>query len=358
MGDLHRIYCFANAVLHPSDFTLSTITMLPEAGSMISTNVDELLAGLQVAEADLSSITRIYNLVNAKNAVMDGDLAAPAFSDPGISLAMKNVSFSYPGSESTRDVITDISFSITAGQLVVIVGANGSGKSTLLKLLTRLYDRTSGELLINGQDIRKYKLSDLYEATAVLTQDHHVYPLPLTENIGLGNPAQVSNEELVRISAEKGGADAFIKTCSEGLSTQLAPLSFSSTEDTPLANKFKEFKENREISGGERQRLVAARTFMRLTSEKIKLIVADEPSSNLDPQGELELFENLRKEQNGRTMIFVTHRFGPLVKHADLILCMKDGRLAEQGNHSELIKTGGDYRKMYEIQAEAFSSAN
>ncbi|KAJ7490987.1 P-loop containing nucleoside triphosphate hydrolase protein [Mycena latifolia] len=350
---------------------MSAIATLPHAGDMISSDFDILSRQIQLAEMKLSSITRIYSLVNVKNTVVDGDLGAPDFSKPGISLAMKNVAFSYPESESTQGALTDISFSIAAGQLVVIVGANGSGKSTLLKLLTRLYDRTSGGVLVDGKDIRSYKLADLHSATAVLTQDHHIYPLSLGENIGLGNPEQVENNKLILGAAEKGGAGAFIKRFAEGLSTVLAPKvvqhespEFDWTEDTPLSKKYNEgrrIQKEISVSGGEKQRVVASRTFMRLTSAAIKLVVADEPSSNLDPLGEMELFQNLRDEQKGRTMIFVTHRFGWLVKHADLILCMKDGRLVEQGTHTELmaVKSAGggygEYRKLYNIQAQAFA---
>ncbi|KAJ7932751.1 P-loop containing nucleoside triphosphate hydrolase protein [Mycena leptocephala] len=121
------------------------------------------------------------------------------------------------------------------------------------------------------------------------------------------------------------------------------------------------FEKGHEISGGERQRVAASRTFMRLTSGTVKLIIADEPSSNLDPQGEWELFKNLMDERQGKTVVFVTHRFGHLTKQADLILCMKNGRLVEQGTHDELMALEGDhgergeYFKLYEIQARAFT---
>ncbi|KAE9403125.1 P-loop containing nucleoside triphosphate hydrolase protein [Gymnopus androsaceus JB14] len=110
------------------------------------------------------------------------------------------------------------------------------------------------------------------------------------------------------------------------------------------------------ISGGERQRLVASRTFMRFHSDQIKFVAVDEPSSALDPEGELELFNNLREARTNKTMIFVTHRFGHLTKYADKILCMKEGKVEEFGTHVELMAKEGEYCKMYNIQAKAFET--
>ncbi|KAG6844893.1 hypothetical protein H0H93_016324 [Arthromyces matolae] len=110
------------------------------------------------------------------------------------------------------------------------------------------------------------------------------------------------------------------------------------------------------VSGGEKQRLVASRTFMRLQDPGIKFVAVDEPSSALDPRGELELFNRLRAEQDGKTMIFVTHRFGHLTKFADLIICMKDGAVVESGSHKDLLALNGEYAALYNIQAQAFSS--
>ncbi|KAL0057220.1 hypothetical protein AAF712_016150, partial [Marasmius tenuissimus] len=105
---------------------------------------------------------------------------------------------------------------------------------------------------------------------------------------------------------------------------------------------------------GERQRLVASRTFMRFNSNKVKFVAADEPTAALDPEGELELFTRLREERKGKTMLFITHRFGPLVKHADRIICMKEGKIVEFGDHGTLMELKGEYFKMYSIQARAF----
>jgi ABC-type multidrug transport system fused ATPase/permease subunit len=256
--------------------------------------------------------------------------------------------------------LTGVSFSIKAGQLVVIVGPNGSGKSTIVKILNRLYNPTSGEVLVDGQPMSSYRISDLRQATADLTQDHTLYPLSIRENIGLGHPPCVSDIDMITQSAKLGGAFDLISKYEEGFDTTLHPVQTAYLGHLNGANGLKDIFDKLEkqvdVSGGEMQRLVASRTFMRLQSNKITCVTVDEPSSALDPQGELELFQRLRDARAGKTMIFVTHRFGHLTKHADLIICMKGGTVAELGTHEELMLKNGDYAELYNIQASAFLS--
>jgi len=165
---------------------------------------------------------------------------------------------------------------------------------------------------------------------------------------------------MVERAAQQGGASEFIKKLVNGLETQLNPptmnFSFNLTEyeDHPLQKELAELKREIDISGGERQRVVAARSFMRFKSDKIKFVAVDEPSSALDAEGELRLFEELIKVRSGKTMIFVTHRFGHLTKYADKIICMKDGGIVEMGTHTELMQIKGEYAKLHNIQASAF----
>jgi len=123
----------------------------------------------------------------------------------------------------------------------------------------------------------------------------------------------------------------------------------------PLYKEMKKLFKKIEVSGGERQRAAAARSFMRFKSGKVKFVVVDEPSSALDAEGELRLFERLIAAREGKTMVFVTHRFGHLTKHADQIICMKEGMVAETGTHEQLIELRGEYAKLYNIQANAFA---
>jgi ABC-type multidrug transport system fused ATPase/permease subunit len=279
------------------------------------------------------------------------------------SLCCRNASFSYPGAQSSdTKVLRDINLAIAPGQLVVLVGVNGSGKSTLLNLLMRLYDVSEGQLLINSLPIKEYTRASLQQATALLGQEHNIFPLSLYENIALGCHTRMDDKELVDESMKKGGA-SFVKEMELGLDTILEPVETGRGNNihdpndpiqVALKAKLKEMEKKVDISGGQRQRIVASRTFMRFHSGKVRLVAADEPSSALDPEGELELFKNLIAARAGKTMIFVTHRFGHLTRHADLIVCMKEGRIVEKGTHRELMTLDGEYAGLYNVQASAF----
>ncbi|KAJ7677503.1 P-loop containing nucleoside triphosphate hydrolase protein [Mycena rosella] len=368
VGDLTMLYYAANAVFNPSKFTLTSIAMLQHSESLLQRTFYSGVYELAELRRGMNFMKRIYAIGNIQNVIKDGGLRYPSTEQSeraGMSIDLRNISFSYPGSKANVKALDDVTFSIKSGQLAVLVGANGSGKSTIVKLLTRLYDITSGSLLVNGQDIQSYKIADLRGATASLTQDHHLYPLSLAENIGLGNPEKVSDMSMIINAAKRGGADSFVSKLKQGFSTILDPkieqygVNIDPSDKTPLAKELEKLKKTTDISGksGERQRVVASRTFMRFTSNAVKLVIADEGSSALDPEGEWELFKNLREERQGKTLVFVTHRFGHLVKYADLILCMKDGHLVESGTHEELIKIpDGEYFKLHDIQAKAFES--
>ncbi|KAL1739652.1 P-loop containing nucleoside triphosphate hydrolase protein, partial [Schizophyllum fasciatum] len=272
-----------------------------------------------------------------------------------------DVGFAYPG-DPDKLALQGINIAIQPGQLVVIVGANGSGKSTLMKLLTRLYDPASGEILVDDQPLTAYRNRTLRQATAVLSQGHHLFPLSMGENIALGCVERAHDADAVEAAARAGGATGCIAKLRHGMGTVLDPQTraygnnLSGKEGEALRERLDELEKPVEVSGGETQRIIAARTFMRFNSGKVRAVLVDEPSSALDPEGELELFDNLRATREGKTMIFVTHRFGHLTKYADLIICMKDGQIVENGSHQDLMQVDGEYRKLYEIQASAFSA--
>ncbi|KAJ7486023.1 P-loop containing nucleoside triphosphate hydrolase protein [Mycena galericulata] len=365
VGDLTMLYYAAIAILNPGKFTLTSIAMLQHSESILARTFSSGMYEIGELRRGIAFMKRIYGIADIPNVIQDGSLDYPSTDKSetaGMSIDLRNVSFSYPGGKSSAKALDDVTLSIKSGQLVVLVGANGSGKSTLVKLLARLYDATSGQVLVDGQNIQSYKMADLRRATASLTQDHHLYPLSLSENIGLGNPDQVSEPSTILDAAKKGGAEGFVSKLKQGFSTILDQQTVQYTininhwDKTPIAKEAEKMKKTTDISGGERQRVVASRTFMRFTSGTVKLMIADEGSSALDPEGEWELFKNLRDERQGKTMVFVTHRFGHLTKFADVILCMKDGRLVESGTHEELMKKAGEYFKLYDIQAKAFDS--
>ncbi|CCO26731.1 Iron-sulfur clusters transporter atm1,mitochondrial [Rhizoctonia solani AG-1 IB] len=267
-----------------------------------------------------------------------------------------------------------MSFTIKPGQLCVIVGENGAAKSTSLKLILRLYEVDEGEILIDGRDIRTIPLKSLRQCASVLFQDFSNFPLSIRENIAMGSPLHAEDNARIQEAARLGGASQFIDALPEQMETYLSRpvqdmaggLGFG--QHTLLGRQFNTSKggwgrkggkrggkaQDMEVSGGQQQRLALSRTFMRSNDENVRLWMFDEPSASLDPLAEFNLFERLRDMRGTNTMIFSTHRYGGLTRYADLILCLKDARVAEMGTHDELMGRSGDYAQLYNVQAQAF----
>ena len=175
----------------------------------------------------------------------------------------RDVTFAYPSGEKKADALRGINLDIKAGQLVVIVGANGSGKSTLTRILSRLYDPSSGQLLVDGRPSTEYRVADLHCATAFLSQDNSIYPLTLAENIGLGYAEHSSNIEMIKEAAKEGGAAEFIEGLEKGYQTMLDTfdssfhMNLNGDRKHPLWVMSDKLAKQSDISGGQRQRIIA-----------------------------------------------------------------------------------------------------
>jgi ABC-type multidrug transport system fused ATPase/permease subunit len=235
-------------MLHPERFSMSSIALLQQYSTALNTSVIMLLSFLSRFRERVADIKALYEVAHIKNRMIDGDEVYPQPSTDstkgmGIevryarshrllvslltdsqSLLFSNLTFSYPGTTSMQSALRDVSFRIPAGSLVVLVGANGSGKSTMIKLLTRMYDADSGEILVDGLPIQRYRLADLRQAQATLAQEHNLYPLTLAENIGLGHPEHVDDLDMVMQAAEDGGAAALLGKFKDGVRTNLEPV--------------------------------------------------------------------------------------------------------------------------------------
>jgi ATP-binding cassette subfamily B protein len=253
-------------------------------------------------------------------------LPAPARLRQGIEL--REVAFGYPGQQ--EPVLRNLTCTLRAGETVALVGENGAGKTTLVKLLTRLYDPSAGEILLDGAPLAAYDLTILRQRIAVLFQDFAHFALTAQQNIGVGDVQQVDNRERVLAASRWSGADAVLAKLPKGL-------------DTPLT---KVFEGGVELSGGEWQKVATARAAMRDAA----LVILDEPTAALDAQAEYELFARFRQLAEGRTVLLISHRFST-VRMADRILVLEGGRILEDGSHEELLALGGRYATLFEMQA-------
>ncbi|MBR6786992.1 MAG: ABC transporter ATP-binding protein [Clostridia bacterium] len=250
----------------------------------------------------------------------------------GHTIEFKNVSFRYPGTK--RDVLKDISFRVDPGDTVVLVGLNGAGKTTLLKLLTRLYDPTEGEILLDGYDIREYDTEELYGMYGAIFQDFGRYAFTVNENIAFGEIEKPLDRELVRTSAVAASADEFINLLPNGY-------------DTPLMRVFE--KDGIEPSIGQWQKIAIARAFYSDSD----VLILDEPTASLDAIAEQEIFNQFDRLREDKTTFFVSHRLSSATI-ATKILVLEQGQLVEMGNHAELMKAQGAYHRLFTTQAHRY----
>ncbi|KAI0301013.1 HlyB/MsbA family ABC transporter, partial [Multifurca ochricompacta] len=339
LNELPQIVFTLRAVQQPSSIpvSLASLHLMQRTSSSFMASVRTLLEQTGNVSDRLSALRKLYEAGNIVNKIVDGTIPFPENEQSirdGISLEFRNVSFQYPGSQDYA--LRDTSFRVGPGQLCVIIGSNGSGKSTILKLVARIYDPTAGTILIDGQDIKTLRLTDLRRAMAILFQDYTHFPLSIKENIALGDPTHAHDDAAIEHAAHLGGASELIARLPDGLNTYLerpvrdhysglpdgTTTLFGRKVDSGRLRSFMNTSTDHGLSGGQMQRLAVARTFMRSSSaeKEVGLLLFDEPSASLDPTAEHDLFSRLRELRGNKTMIFSSHRFGNLTRHADLIL--------------------------------------
>ena len=256
-------------------------------------------------------------------------ITAPAPIRQGIEF--RNVSFCYPGSDTF--VLRNINLHIRPGERIALVGLNGAGKTTLIKLLTRLYDPTDGQILIDGIDLREYDLTSLHQRFGVIFQDFVRYQFTVRENIGFGQVDALDDLDRIKNAADRGGAGSIIEKM---------PKSY----DTMLGRRW---EKGQELSGGQWQKIALARAFMR----KAEVLVLDEPTSSLDAEAEYEVFRRFGELMEGRIAVLISHRFST-VRMADRIVVLSAGKILELGSHAELMALDGAYARLFNLQAEGY----
>jgi ATP-binding cassette, subfamily B, bacterial len=243
---------------------------------------------------------------------------APAFKKGAGRIIFDRVSFGYKGQEAS--LYNDFSLTIEPGETVALVGQTGSGKSTFVKLLQRLYDVDSGAIVIDGQDVRHVQQTSLRASVALVPQDPALFHRSLRENIAYASD-QATNEQVVAAAASASALD-FINRLPKGF-------------DTPVGER------GVKLSGGERQRVALARAFLA----DARILILDEATSSLDTQTERDVQDAMKRLAKDRTTILIAHRLST-VREADRILVFDQGRIVEQGSHTDLIKKGGIYAKL------------
>lgn len=246
-------------------------------------------------------------------------------------IRFENVGFRYPETENW--VIRGLSFTLNAGETLALVGENGAGKTTIVKLLARLYDPSEGRITIDGTDLKDMAPADIHAHLGVIFQDFIRYSFSARDNIGVGRVEEKDNQLRIDQAAEQSLADAVIAKLPKGYDQQLGRL----------------FKQGRDLSGGEWQKVAIARSYMR----DAELIILDEPTAALDAKAEAEVFARFKGLASGKTAVIISHRFST-VRMADRILVLEHGAILEAGSHEELLARGGRYAELFELQAAGY----
>jgi ATP-binding cassette subfamily B protein len=311
---------------------LGDLTAYTQAASSVQSSIQGILSGFSGLYEHNLYLNNLYELLETPTRIQAPEHPRPLPAPLRGEVEFEHVSFSYAG--SGVQALRDVSFKIAPGETVAVVGRNGAGKTTLIKLLCRLYDPTEGRILLDGIDIREFDPAALRGAIGAMFQDFVTYQATASENVGLGDLPDLENRPAIEAAARKGGAHELISGLAYGY-------------DTPLG---KWFDQGANLSGGEWQKVALGRAFMR----DARILVLDEPTSALDAQAEYELFERLRRLSEGRTAVYISHRFST-VRQADRILFFERGQLVEEGTHGELMALGGRYARLFTMQASAYT---
>jgi ABC-type multidrug transport system fused ATPase/permease subunit len=252
---------------------------------------------------------------------------------PGDGIRFENVSFAYPGSED-QPALSGIDLHVRPGEKLALVGENGSGKTTLIKLLTRLYAPTGGRITLDGLPLAEWNAALLRRRIGVIFQDFARYQLIVGENIGVGDVSAFHDEPRWVDAAEKGLAAPFVAELPGGYQTQLGRW----------------FKDGRELSIGQWQKIALSRAFMRRDAD---ILVLDEPTASMDAEAETQIFDRFRAVTEAQIAVLISHRFST-VRMADHIVVLSGGRIVERGSHDELMRTGGHYAHLFSLQAAGY----
>jgi len=311
--------------------TIGSLVFLTGAIQQASTNIQQTFSTLSGIADQALFLTDLLAFFEMQPTIRSKPNALPAPRPIRQGFEFRNVSFKYPG--NSRMVLRDFTFTLHPKERVALIGENGQGKTTIVKLLTRLYDPVEGQVLLDGIDLREYDLESLYREIGVIFQDFMRYEMTARENIAVGRIEDLNNLDLLREAAQKSMADEVIERVPGQYEQMLG----------------RRFEEGVDLSGGEWQKVALARAYLR----QAQVLVLDEPTAALDARSEFEVFRRFAELTEGKMALFISHRFST-VRMADRIVVLEDGRIAEDGSHDTLIRMGGRYADMFEMQAASY----
>jgi ATP-binding cassette subfamily B protein len=313
------------------ELSVGSLTFLTGAIAGTSNNIQTIFSTFSNIADQALFLTDLTDFFNVKPRVHSKQNALPAPRPIKEGFVFDRVSFSYPGND--RLVLDNLSFQLRQGERVALIGENGQGKTTIVKLLTRLYEPTSGRILLDGVDLREYSIEDLCSITGVIFQDFMRYDMAARDNIATGRIDHIYDLDKIAEAAQKSLAHEPISRLPKGYEQMLG----------------RRFEGGIDLSGGEWQKIALARAYLR----DAQLLVLDEPTASLDARSEYEVFQRFAELTEGKMAILISHRFSS-VRMVDRILVLEEGRIAEEGSHEHLVALGGRYSDMFELQASGY----
>ena len=312
-------------------YDIGQFTFLTAAIQQASSNLQQVFSTASGIADQALFLTDLLAFFEMQPTVQSKPNALPAPNPIEQGFEFRNVSFTYPGTE--RTVLHNFNFTLSPGERIALIGENGQGKTTVVKLITRLYDPSEGQILLDGIDLREYSIEDLHRQIGVIFQDFMRFEMTARENIAVGRIDQPHQQADIEDAAHKSLADTVVDKLAEGYDQILG----------------RRFESGVELSGGEWQKMALARAYLRDS----QFLILDEPTAALDARSELEVFERFAELTQGKMALLISHRFST-VRMADRIVVLSGGRLIEEGNHQQLMAKNGLYASMFEMQAASY----
>jgi ATP-binding cassette, subfamily B, bacterial len=312
-------------------YDIGQFTFLTAAIQQASSNLQQVFSTASGIADQALFLTDLLAFFEMQPTVQSKPNSLPAPNPIEQGFEFRNVSFTYPGTE--RTVLHNFNFTLSRGERIALIGENGQGKTTVVKLITRLYDPTEGQILLDGIDLREYSIEELHRQIGVIFQDFMRFEMTARENIAVGRIDEPHQQAAIEDAAHKSLADTVVDKLAHGYDQVLG----------------RRFEGGVELSGGEWQKMALARAYLR----DAQLLILDEPTAALDARSELEVFERFAELTQGKMALLISHRFST-VRMADRIVVLSGGRLLEEGNHQQLMAKNGLYASMFEMQAASY----